>query len=60
MTSRPPICMDCIHYNRINTEGLICSAFPEGIPGEIIFEENNHGDPLPDQDNEIVFEQVEE
>lgn len=60
MTVLAPICMECQHYNRTNFEGLTCAAFPEGIPDEIIIEGNNHSEPLADQDNEIVFEQVED
>jgi hypothetical protein len=35
-----------------------CLAFPDGIPDEIDFN-NNHSSPLPEQDNDIVFEESE-
>jgi hypothetical protein len=34
-----------------------CDAFPKGIPTEILIGENPHTEPLPEQDNDIVFEQ---
>lgn len=48
------ICFECKHYN---TEDIGCSAFPKGIP-DIIQETNNHDKPLSTQDNNIVFEQI--
>lgn len=38
---------------------LICLAFPDGIPEEILTGENDHSKPLPGQGNDIVFEPVE-
>ena len=46
------ICAKCKHFRRF--EGG-CSAFPDGIPDEII-DAGNHDRPLPDQGNDIVFE----
>ncbi len=47
------VCIECKNY--INH--LTCTAFPDGIPDEIVFNGMPHDLPLPDQDNEIVFEQ---
>lgn len=56
MTIGPaPICMDCIHYDRKNTSGLTCSAFPNGIPEDIIFSRVDHHKPY-DGDHGIQFE----
>lgn len=38
------------------TETVNCSAFPEGIPAEIAYGDNLHSEPLPDQNNDIIFE----
>lgn len=40
--------------------GRNCMAFPNGIPDEIMHGENQHSEPLPEQDNEIVFEPMED
>ena len=42
------------------TEINSCKAFPDGIPREISYEGNKHSEPLPDQDNDIVFEPIED
>ncbi|MDE0561808.1 hypothetical protein OU792_17560 [Algoriphagus sp. NF] len=47
------VCFKCKHFRRF--EGG-CDAFPDGIPDEIISGENKHKEPLPDQENDIVFE----
>lgn len=41
------------------TEKLICEAFSHGIPGEISYGDNLHLKPLPNQGNDIVFEEGE-
>ena len=46
--------MDC--KNRI--EGNTCIAFPDKIPESIWTGKNDHGKPLKDQDNNIVFEKL--
>lgn len=46
------ICIDCKYL----LKGLICRAFPNGIPDEIISGENDHSKPLPEQKNDVVFE----
>lgn len=49
------ICSSCRHFDRINGG---CAAFPEGIPDEITSGENKHSEPLPDQENRIIFEEI--
>lgn len=49
------ICGNCKHY--IGEQK--CTAFPEGIPDVITLGENDHEKPLPDQIDDIVFEQKE-
>ena len=49
-------CVECKNY----IGDLICMAFPDGIPKEILLDENDHSKPLPEQDNDIVFEAIEE
>ncbi|HEV8079563.1 MAG TPA: hypothetical protein VGP43_02540 [Chitinophagaceae bacterium] len=46
------LCNICKNY----LGDLKCQAFPQGIPEQILNGENNHTEPLSDQDNEIVFE----
>jgi len=36
-----------------------CNAFPDGIPDIILSGENDHSKPLPNQDNDIIFEPIE-
>jgi hypothetical protein len=52
----PIKCLSCKNY----IDNNICSAFAYGIPEEILTGENDHSEPLPDQDNDIVFEEVSE
>jgi len=47
------ICFSCKHFHRY---GVGCDAFPEGIPDEIVAGRNKHAKPLPEQDNNIVYE----
>lgn len=48
------ICEKCKHY----LQGDNCIAFKkDGIPEEILSGENEHTEPLPKQDNDIVFEE---
>jgi hypothetical protein len=47
-----PVCNQCKWYNG---DGY-CEAFPQGIPDQILNGENNHIEPLLQQDNEIIFE----
>jgi hypothetical protein len=46
------ICKKCKHI-RIYSGG--CAAFPDGIPNIILFN-NKHSKPLPEQNNNLVFE----
>ena len=52
-----PICFKCKHLD-INSS--TCKAFTGDIPDEILHGENPHTKPLPDQDNDIVFEPAED
>lgn len=47
------ICSKCIYLDRLNGG---CKAFKNGIPDEITSGKNNHSEPLPNQENDIVFE----
>ena len=47
------LCIGCKNY----LGDLSCMAFNK-IPNEILLGENNHTKPLPNQDNEIVFEEI--
>lgn len=49
------LCSDCVHY----LGKTKCDAFSNGIPDEILLGFNDHSKPLPDQDNDIVFEPKE-
>jgi hypothetical protein len=48
------ICSKCKHFNRV-----ICDAFPEGVPQEII-NTNKHDTPISSQGNNLVFEYDED
>jgi hypothetical protein len=50
-----PSCLMCINF--INNQ---CAAFPNGIPQEILVGENDHSEPLPNQENNIIFEPIDE
>lgn len=50
------LCSKCKNY----FGDLTCQAFPEGIPEIILNGENPHREPLPNQDNTIVFESKNE
>jgi hypothetical protein len=54
----PPICIDCKHYipDPNDDKPMYCSAFPDGIPGEIIKSESDHHNSHPN-DHGIQFEQ---
>jgi hypothetical protein len=47
------ICSGCKNFDRVDGN---CTAFPDGIPDEILSGENDHSKPLPNQGNDIVFE----
>ncbi len=46
------LCKNCKNY----IGELECLAFPIGIPEKILLGKNDHSQPLPEQDNNIVFE----
>ena len=48
------MCDKCIHYKGKGE----CDAFPDGIPNDIITEERRHDEPVPEQDNDIVFSSI--
>lgn len=49
------LCQICKNY----IGDLKCAAFPIEIPKEILLGENNHNEPLDEQDNDIVFEPID-
>jgi len=52
-----PICINCKNFN---AKKFTCLAFPDGIPEAILTGESDHTEPLPEQDNDIVFEPLTE
>jgi hypothetical protein len=48
------VCNNCKHYNRKDHKHFSCTAFKD-IPKSIL-SGARHDKPLPDQDNNIVFE----
>lgn len=50
------ICFKCKHWKKFIGG---CDAFDE-IPDEITSGENDHSKPLPEQENDIVFEPLED
>ena len=57
MTIVEPICFKCKHYN---IDKGICSAFKKEIPDEIYIGDNDHSKPLPEQENNIIFEPIDD
>ena len=53
MEAKNLICFKCKHL-RLFKGG--CDAFPDGIPAQITSGKNQHSKPLPNQENNIVFE----
>jgi hypothetical protein len=51
------LCIQCKHYNK---EKNNCSAFHDIIPYEIYAGPNDHTEPLPNQENNIIFEPINE
>ena len=49
-------CQRCKNYRKKVT----CLAFPKQIPDDILIDKFDHKKPLPDQDNDIVFEKIKE
>jgi len=52
-----PICFKCARFNWDGL-GLVCEAFPDGIPDVIAHGENNHRQPYPG-DNGLHFKELE-
>lgn len=52
-----PICITCKHFDNKDLEGNCCSAFPSGIPNDILSCKFVHDKKHPEQDNDIVFEE---
>jgi len=50
-------CNNCKFIKGVGGDVATCWAFPKGIPKKIAYGTNDHSKPLPDQDNEIVFEE---
>ncbi len=58
MTSVPaPLCVKCKHFEGYETDELICTAFPRGIPEEIILGSVEHIKPIKG-DNGFIFEPI--
>jgi len=55
------ICLSCKYYLEVDekTRKPICVAFLDGIPDEIINGENEHSKPLKDQDNDLVYTEID-
>ena len=51
------ICFKCKHWREINGG---CDAFGNDIPKAITSGENDHSEPLPNQENNIIFEPINE
>ena len=51
-----PLNLICFNCSNFKNKG--CTAFKDGIPDVIISGENDHSKPLPEQDNNIVFEKI--
>ncbi len=49
-----PLCLRCARFHEDNDEGFTCSAFPKGIPDEIVLRGFNHSNPFPG-DNGMLF-----
>ncbi len=61
--AKPDPCFGCLHFTGIyavsdTDHRPICKAFPDGIPDEIAYGDNNHTDPYPG-DNGIQYEAKE-
>jgi len=56
MTVKIPDCYLCINY----LDNKKCTAFPEGIPEDILTGKFNHIKKHPEQKNNILFEPIKE
>lgn len=60
MTHLPPMCLWCKHYDRETEEGMVCTAFPKGIPPAILENRFDHRQPWPAGDGGVTFEADEQ
>lgn len=51
------VCFKCKHWRSIIGG---CDAFGDDIPSEITSGENKHSKPLPEQENDLVFEPIQD
>jgi hypothetical protein len=51
-------CTECIHLESIDE--LYCLAYPAGIPKTILFNERIYDKVLPDQEETIIWEKLED
>lgn len=49
-----PQCFDCKHFDR-DKKGMVCAAFPAGIPNPILLADHDHREPF-EGDGGIRFE----
>jgi len=49
------ICIDCKYFE---SKDLKCLAFKNGIPNIIMSGESDHSNPLPEQENDIVYTKI--
>jgi hypothetical protein len=49
------LCQQCLHYGGIGPQGLICDAYPAGIPRRFLDGTAEHRQPEPDQEGDYVF-----
>jgi hypothetical protein len=54
---KAPRCTECKHRDRENLAEMVCKAFPEEIPDEILLGENDHSKRFDGQEGNFVFEQ---
>jgi len=54
----PPICLMCKHNREAPQGGMVCDAFPDGIPEPILVGDFDHTEPYPG-DHDIQFEPME-
>jgi len=60
MMTEQAICFNCKNKIHLYDIPPTCKAFPNGIPESIYYDGEDHSKPLPDQNNDIVFEPIKE